>query len=86
MSQSERAKRFAQRVAGAPSSLIQMRQLVAVTHDVVASTQTQLDELRATLEAVSKAHLEALAFLTRSTNEISARLEKLERAGAMPDQ
>ena len=50
-------------------------------YQVVVRTETQLSELRATVEATSAAQLEAVTFLTRSINEISSRLEKLERVG-----
>jgi hypothetical protein len=45
------------------------------------ATAADLAELRATVEASSEAQLEAVSFLTRSINEFSTRLEKLERVG-----
>jgi methyl-accepting chemotaxis protein len=53
-----------------------------VTHGEVVMTESQVAELRATVEASSKAQLEALRFLTRSVNELSARIDKLERRAA----
>jgi prefoldin subunit 5 len=92
MSQSERALRLTSRVVHAPYYLEDVHRIITVAHEIASSNQAQLQELRselreltATFEAVSKAHLEALAFLTRSINEVGARLEQLERAGNTPE-
>jgi len=74
MSRSKRARRFLRRLATAVNP-------VKRVYQVVVRTETGLSELRATVEASSAAQLEAMSFLTRSMNEISTRLEKLDRAG-----
>jgi hypothetical protein len=74
MSRLKRAGRFLRRLATAVNP-------VKRVYQVVVRTETQLTELRATVEASSAAQLEAVSFLTRSINEISTRLEKLERVG-----
>lgn len=54
------------------------------THAAVVATQSQLAELRSTIEASANAQLEAIRFLTRSVEELSARLARLERTGEDP--
>jgi hypothetical protein len=70
----KRLRRFLRRIATAVNP-------VKRVYQVVVRTETQLTELRATVEATSAAQLEAVSFLTRSINEINTRLEKLERGG-----
>ena len=74
MSRLKRTRRFLRRIATAVNP-------VKRVYQVVVRTETQLTELRATVDASSAAQLEAVSFLTRSINEISTRLEKLERVG-----
>lgn len=76
---SRRAKRVARRYMEAPT-------LVSLTHHAVDEMAPKLDDLagrvtdlQAELDAMSKAHMEALAFLTRSIEEISVRLEALTK-------
>jgi hypothetical protein len=74
MSRLKRAGRFLRRLVTAVNP-------VKRVYQVVVRTETGLTELRATVEASSAAQLEAVSFLTRSINEISTRLEKLDRFG-----
>lgn len=77
MEQAERLKRFVRALALTPHR-------VNHTLDLSASTQSEVADLRATLDASSKAYLEGLAQLTRSVGELNARLERIERGLEAP--
>jgi hypothetical protein len=51
------------------------------TRRLALDSQSKIDEMRAELEAAARAQIEALAFLTRSVNELNRRLGELERSG-----
>jgi len=70
MSKMDRVTRLARWIPTVPGQL-------RTTQDTVVATAAQVAEVRATLEAASKAQLEALRFLTRSVNDLSARLDRL---------
>jgi hypothetical protein len=86
MSQSDRAKRLAKRVATAPHVVLQTHERTVAVQDELASIHHDINQVRATLDSASNAQMEALAFITRALNDISARLAKLEkdRAGSEP--
>ena len=73
VSQLDRAKRFLRWVPTVPRQL-------SVTQESVHSANASLGELRAEIEAASKAQLEAMRFLTRAIDELGVRFERIEQA------
>jgi hypothetical protein len=81
MSLSGWARRIVRTIETALQQVDQTHERVDHTDRVVAAIETRVGEVWAAVEASSKAHLEALSFLTRSVNELSSRLDKLEHVG-----
>lgn len=76
MSQYERVERYLRWPSNVSHRLEQIRVAIVGAQEQL---QAQLAELGATVEASAKAQMESLRFLTRSIDELSLRLDKLER-------
>ena len=88
MSQLSRIARFWRWARTVPDQLQSIHEAVTVSPAQVVTQQMMTDqivtpmaEIHSAVEASSKAQLEAIRFLTRSINELSVRLAKLESAG-----
>lgn len=80
MSIASRSSRLARRIATAVHQVEHTDQVVTTSETQLAQLRETLEAIRATMEASFESELEALSFLTRSINDLSSRLGKLELA------
>jgi phage shock protein A len=78
MSETARATRLVRRIATAAHQVEHTSQVVTTSEVQLAELRAAVEAMQATIEASFKAQLEAMSFLTRSINDLSTRLGKLE--------